>query len=196
MPAPKPPWLPNGSTVGQERTRAVALNVPALRDEHAELFSAHLNMLARVEDAATGSRRHTWALNVKRIRRLGRAMAVAIDTGSMADRLKARDEWDKPRRDLPAMFNNAGQELANIGRWSKSVLVDEHVELWVAFKNSRAKKDAVQAEGDPLVWTATIRQARNLANAMRDAIDTGDMNDRLLARGEWMDHAIDARDDA
>ena len=195
MPTPRPPWTPNGSTAAEERTRASALTVPQLRVEHMDMFAAHLNMLARVADAASGTRRHTWALNIKRLRILGRAMAVAIDSGDMDDRFTAKGEWDKPCRGVPVMFKNAGQEHANVERWSKRTLVDEHMNLWYAFKQSRAKKNAAQAGGKMLGWATAIREARRLANAMRDAIDTGDMAARMKARAEWLASPIDARDD-
>lgn len=195
MPTPKPAWLPNGSTPAEERARLAGLTVPQLRREHMEMFCAYLNMSARVQDAKSGARRHTWALNVKRIRRLGRALHTAIDTGNMEDMFAARDEWDKPRRDFPPMFRNAGQEQANIERWDQLTLSREHMELWGAFVVMRSKKNAVQSTGERLVWSNTIKQARGLADAMRDAIDTGNMADRFAARDAWAADPIDARDD-
>lgn len=194
MPSPKPAWLPNGSTALEEIDRVSALTVAQLCAEHIELFAAHLNMLARVADAASGTRRHTWGRNIRRILHLGRALRSAIETGDEADRLRAKDNWDRPRQDMPAMFKNADQERANSERWNKSELISQHMKLWGAFKQSRAQKDAVQATGNPLKWTKLIRRARVLADAMRDAIDTGDLADCLEAVDNWAADQIDARD--
>ena len=189
------PWDPQFGNVEQERARVDGLTDAQLLEEHMAMFGAFLDAQAKVSDAASETRRHAWGHEIKRTRKRGRAMGVAIESGDMDDRFRELETWGRDDRPWDPRWRNAPQERQNAERWNRLTLINEHMDAYQALTNALGKQKTIEQKEPYRTWAKDIDRMRTRGGAMRDAIETGNMDDRFREKDAWDQDPANARDD-
>ncbi len=90
-----------------------------------------------------------------------------------------------PKKPWDPRFKNADQERPRLDGLSRQQLVDEHMELFTAYLHALAKLQDSEKMPKHNAWAGETKRIRIRGNAMRDAIDTGELADREREKAAW-----------